>query len=101
MIAFLLMMKIKYNFLLLFITEWIILVLGMLSGVCCIVNNASMYSNTEVETLGESSFYTPVLKNCDQIWVVQFYSPECIPCQEWQSEFVKAAKLSKEEFTVK
>lgn len=70
------------------LSEWAILMLGILSGVQC------MYSNTDVVELNPNNFKSQVLGS-NGIYVVEFYAPWCGHCQQLEPEYKKAATALK------
>ena len=69
-------------------------ILGLALAVLATVCNASLYSSGDVVSLKTSNF-DRLVKDSDQVWIVEFYAPWCGHCQSFASDYSKAATALK------
>jgi len=65
--------------------------LGLVEG------GEGLYSSGDVVTLTSTNF-DRLVKNGDEVWIVEFYAPWCGHCKQLVPEYSKAAKALKGNF---
>lgn len=69
--------------------------ISLISFVICISAASALYSPSDAVVSLTSSNFNALVKNSDEIWLVEFYAPWCGHCKTLAPEFKKAAAALK------